>query len=124
MTDEQMQQIVGLIIARLQARPGNTAMLSAEALRHAPVQELVMAHDALHIGQATLPFLHQLAEGKCDDTAVANLFEALSLGMAVCIALPVQILAHLPLRGLAALPCCWCDPQGNKVTLHLKNVLS
>ena len=83
-----------------------------------------MAHDALHIVQATLQFLHQLAEGKCDDSAVANLFEALSLGMAVSIALPVQILAHLPLRALTPLPCCWCDPQGNKVALHLKNVLS
>ncbi len=119
-----MQHIVGLIVARLQARLGHTATLSVDALSHTPALKLFLTHDALRVGPTDLPFLRQLADAGSDSTAVANLREALSLGMAVCITLPTQALAHLPLRDLAALPCRWCDPQGTTVILHLKNILS
>lgn len=124
MTDAQMQQIVELIVARLQARSGHTAVLSQEQLRHASALRLFLHHDRLQVECTDLPFLRQLAEGDRDNTAVANLFEALSLGMPVCVSLPCRSLAHLPLRALARLPCQWRDEQGNAVMLHLNNVLS
>lgn len=124
MNDEQIQHIVGLIVARLQARRGKVVTLSQETLRHAPVLKLFLTHDALQVEHTDLPFLRQLAEGDRDNTAVANLYEALSLGMAVCITLPTHGLAHLPLRDLARLPCRWCDARGENIVLHLKNVLS
>ncbi|WLI77635.1 PduM family microcompartment protein [Kosakonia sp. H02] len=124
MTDAQIRHIVELIVARLAARSGNPVTLSQEQLRHATVLKLFLAHDRLSIAHTDLPFICQLAEGDSDNTAVANLFEALSLGMEVCVTLPVRSFAHLPLRDLARVPCRWCDAHGAAVRLHLKNVLS
>lgn len=124
MTDEQIRHIVELIVARLQARSGNPATLSQEQLRHASVLKLFLTHDSLSVTRTDLPFICQLAEGDRDNTAVANLFEALSLGMPVCVTLPGRSLAHLPLRDLARVPCQWRDTDGATVALHLKNVLS
>jgi hypothetical protein len=39
MNSEQLAHIVGLIVARLQARQGNTLTLSQEELRHASVMK-------------------------------------------------------------------------------------
>ncbi len=85
MTDAQMQQIVELIVARLQARSGHTAVLSQGAVAPRIRTPAVLHHDRLQVECTDLPFLRQLAEGDRDNTAVANLFEALSLGMPVCV---------------------------------------
>lgn len=124
MTGEQMQHIVGLIVARLQARCGQTATLSVDALRTAPVAALCCAHDRLAIAHADLCFLQQLALGERGDPAVANLAQALALGVAVDISLRSDLLGCLPVKKLARLPLTLWDEQGKAVHLHAASVLS
>lgn len=124
MNNEQLAHIVGLIVARLQARQGNPLTLSQEELRHASVMKFFLNHDALCVQQTDLCFLRALADGDQDNTAVAHLFEALALGMSVSITLNSRLLPCLPLKTLAKLPVTFMDEQGVTVVIHQAKVLS
>ncbi|HAT2607778.1 TPA: microcompartment protein PduM [Kluyvera intermedia] len=124
MNSEQLAHIVELIVARLQARQGNTITLSQEELRHASAMKCFLNHDALCLQQTDMCFLRALADGDQDNTAVAHLFEALALGMSVSITLNSRLLPCLPLKTLAKLPVTFMDEQGSSVVIHQANVLS
>lgn len=124
MNSEQLAHIVELIVARLQARRGNTLTLSQEELRHASAMKCFLNHDALCVQQTDLCFLRALADGDQDNTAVAHLFEALALGMPVSVALNSRMLSCLPLKMLAKLPVAFRDEQGSAVVIHEAKVLS
>lgn len=124
MNSEQLAHIVELIVARLQTRQGNTLTLSQEELRHASAMKFFLNHDALCVQQTDLCFLRALADGDQDNTAVAHLFEALALGMAVSVALNSRMLSCLPLKTLAKLPVAFRDEQGSAVVIHQAKVLS
>jgi len=124
MNSEQMQHIVELIAARLLARVNNVVTLSQEELRHGSAMAHFLTHDTLRIQQTDMCFIHQLAEGDRDNTAVAHLFEALTLGMGVTVSISSRLLLCLPLRSLAKLPLSFCDENGNRITLCQAKVLS
>ncbi len=124
MNSEQMQHIVELIAARLLARVNHVITLSQQELRHASAMAHFLTHDALLVQQTDLCFLRQLADGDQDNTAVAHLFEALSLGMQVTLSINSRFLPFLPLFSLAKLPLTLRDENGNSITCCKTKVLS
>nr|WP_318381115.1 microcompartment protein PduM [uncultured Enterobacter sp.] len=124
MTGEQMQHIVGLIVARLQARTGQTATLSVDALRAASVMALCCACGRLQIQQADLCFLQRLAQGESTDPAIEHLTQALALGVAVDVSVRRDLLVCLPVKKLARLPVAFADEHGQPVRFHPAAVLS
>ncbi|MFB0710658.1 microcompartment protein PduM [Buttiauxella noackiae] len=124
MTSEQMQHLIGEIIARLHVRTGQTATLSVGALRTASITSLCCTYDRLHICQADLIFLQHLARGENTDAAVQHLYEALAFGVAVDLSLHSTLLACLPVKKLAHLPLSLRDEHGIPVYLHPAAVLS
>lgn len=124
MNSDQMQHIVELIAARLLARVNNAVTLSQEELRHGSAMAHFLTHDTLYVQQTEMGFLHQLAEGDRDNTAVAHLFEAFNLGICVTVTLNSRLLRCLPLRALAKLPLSLCDEQRNGVHVCSGNLVS
>jgi microcompartment protein PduM len=124
MNSAQMQHIVELIAARLLARINNAVVLTQEELRHASAMAHFLCHDTLHVKQTDIYFLHQLSEGDQDNTAVAHLFEALTLGMKVTVSINSRLLNYLPLNELAKLPLSLCDEHENSITYCKSKVLS
>ncbi len=124
MNSEQMQHLVELIAARLLARIDNVMTLSQEELRHASAMAHFLTHDTLHVQQTDICFLRQLADGDRDNTAVAHLFEALTLGMKVNVSIHRRLLHCVPLSDLAKLPLSLLDEHGNRITWCKAKVLS
>ncbi|MGK9172839.1 PduM family microcompartment protein [Yokenella regensburgei] len=124
MSNEQMQHLVDIIAARLLARVNNAVAISQDALRHASATALFLKHDTLHVQHTDICFLRQLADGDQENTAVANLFEAFSLGMKVTVSINSSLLRCLPLAGLATLPLSLCDEHENSIRYCKNKVLS
>ena len=124
MNAREMQAIVGEVISRLQRRAQSTATLSAHRLREEDEQALFRQHAALHITQADLPFLRQLAAADATNLAARKTHDALAAGISERISLHRGLFDALPVKKLARLPISFADEQGRPLFLHPGPLLS
>lgn len=120
----QLQQIVGMVIARLLARRQQVARLSVAQLREAEIDRLLCGHATLAISLADTAFLSRLAAGEDSDPAVRHLNAALAVGAAVSISVHHRLLAAPAIGRLAALPIAVFDERGQQVHISRAQVLS
>ncbi|CBG88883.1 microcompartment protein PduM [Citrobacter rodentium] len=118
MNDELLQRIVEEVVARLRQRADSAIALSVAQLRETPSRTLFCRYAALHVLQADLSLLRQIAENDRSDSAAALLHDALASGLRVRISLQRALLPALPVKKLARLPLTFCDEQGMRVMLH------
>ncbi|MTH47397.1 microcompartment protein PduM [Intestinirhabdus alba] len=124
MNGELLQRIVAEVVSRLARRAESTATLSVAQLREADARMLICRHATLHVLQADLPLLAQLAEPRSSDAAARIVHEALAAGVRVRLSLQQRLLRALPLKALARLPLRLYDEQGREVVPHPDGVLS
>ncbi|QMI05631.1 microcompartment protein PduM [Citrobacter sp. RHB25-C09] len=124
MNGEQLQRIVAEVVSRLQRRAESTITLSVAQLREASSRALFCQHSALHILQADLPLLEQIAEHNTVDEAAVMIHQALAFGLHVQLSLQRRLLPAVPVKKLARLPLVLRDEQGQRVLLHPGRLVS
>ncbi|MBJ8993922.1 microcompartment protein PduM [Citrobacter braakii] len=124
MNNELLQRIIEEVVSRLKKRAESTLSLSVAQLREIEPRTLCCQNSSLHLLQADLPLLEQIAEGCADNMSVVTIHEALACGVRVKISLQHRLLPAIPVRKLARLPLEFSDELGRIIVLHPDKLLS
>lgn len=124
MNNELLQRIIEEVVSRLKKRAESTLSLSVAQLREIEPRTLCCQYSSLHLLQADLPLLEQIAEGCADNMSVVTIHEALACGVRVKISLQHQLLPAIPVRKLARMPLEFSDELGRIIVLHPDKLLS
>ena len=124
MNNELLQRIIEEVVSRLKKRAESTLSLSVAQLREIEPRTLCCQYCWLHLLQADLPLLEQIAEGCADNISVVTIHEALACGVRVKISLQHRLLPAIPVRKLARLPLEFSDELGRIIVLHPDKLLS
>ncbi|MBU5640919.1 microcompartment protein PduM [Citrobacter sp. S46_ASV_140] len=124
MNNDLLQRIIEEVVSRLKKRAESTLSLSVAQLREIEPRTLCCKYSSLHLLQADLPLLEQIAEGCADNMSVVTIHEALACGVRVKISLQHRLLPAIPVRKLARLPLEFSDELGRIIVLHPDKLLS
>lgn len=123
MNNELLQRIIEEVVSRLKKRAESTISLSVAQLRETDPRALCCQYSSLHILQADLPLLEQIAESSLSDLSVVTVHEALACGVRVKISLHHRLLPAIPVKKLARLPLEFGDELGRIIVLHPEKLL-
>ena len=124
MNNELLQRIIEEVVSRLKKRAASTISLSVAQLREIDPRILCCQYSSLHILQADLLLLEQIAESSSANVSVVTIHEALAYGVRVKISLHHQLLPAVPVKKLARLPLEFGDELGRAIVLHPEKLLS
>ena len=124
MNTELLQRIIEEVVSRLKKRAESTISLSVAQLREADPRTLFCQYSSLHLLQADLSLLEQIADCSSSSIAVVSIHEALACGVRVKISLQHRLLPAIPVKKLARLPLEFSDEWGRNIILHPATLLS
>lgn len=81
MNNELLQRIIEEVVSRLKKRAESTISLSVAQLREIDPRTLCCQYSSLHLLQADLPLLEQIADGCQANMSVVTIHEALACGV-------------------------------------------